>query len=680
MGASPGEDSRLRAEALREAIRHHNHRYYVLDEPEVPDAEYDRLMQELRALEESFPELVTPDSPTQRVGDSPLEAFGAVRHEQPMLSLDNVFDEAGFRAFDRRVRDRLGEEAEVLYCAEPKLDGVALSLLYENGVLVRGATRGDGTSGEDVTANVRTVPAIPLRLHGSGWPRRIEVRGEMYMPRAGFEAFNRRAVDSGEKTFVNPRNAAAGSLRQLDPRITARRPLAFCAYGVGVCSEALPPAQSAILARLRDWGFPQSPETRRCAGVEDCIAYHRTLLGRRAGLPHDIDGAVFKVDSLASQERLGFVARAPRWAVAFKFPAEEELTRVEGVDFQVGRSGALTPVARLAPVFVGGVTVSNATLHNMDEIERLGLRVGDTVIVRRAGDVIPQVVRVLPERRPADAGVVCLPLACPVCGSPVERVEGEAVARCTGNLLCAAQQREAILHFAARRAMDIDGLGERIVEQLLASALVRDVADLYALEPGVVAALERLGEKSAANLVEAIAKSRETTLERFLFALGMRDVGEATARALAQHFRALEPLMDAGVERLQQVPDVGPVVAGHVAGFFSEPRNRALVARLLAAGVRWPPVEAAADNAPLAGATVVLTGTLESMSRDEAGELLMRLGARVAGSVSAKTRLVVAGPGAGSKLAKAEALGIEVWDEARLLAFLEEHGGDRIRV
>lgn len=678
MGAVADEDPRHRAEALREAIRHHNYRYYVLDDPEVPDAEYDRLLQELRALEDAFPALVTPDSPTQRVGDAPLEAFGTVRHEQPMLSLDNVFDEAGFRAFDRRVRERLGEDAQIVYCAEPKLDGVALSLLYEHGLLVRGATRGDGSSGEDVTANVRTVPGIPLRLRGEGWPARLEVRGEVYMPRAGFEAFNRRAVASGEKTFVNPRNAAAGSLRQLDPRITARRPLAFCAYGVGICSDPLPPAQYAILQRLREWGLPGSPETRRCDGVEDGIDYHRTLLSRRAALPHDIDGAVFKVDALASQERLGFVARAPRWAVAFKFPAEEELTRVEGVDFQVGRSGALTPVARLAPVFVGGVTVSNATLHNMDEIERLGLQVGDTVIVRRAGDVIPQVVRVLPERRPADAGAVALPSACPVCGSPVERAEGEAVARCSGNLLCPAQQREAIRHFASRRAMDIDGLGERIVEQLLASGRVRDVADLYALEPAALAALERLGEKSAANLVAAIARSRETTLERFLFALGLRDVGEATARALAQDFRALEPLMAASVERLQQVPDVGPVVAGHVAAFFADPRNRALVARLLAAGVRWPPVEAAAEGAPLAGATVVLTGALESMSRDEAGARLMRLGARVAGSVSAKTRLVVAGPGAGSKLAKAEALGIEIWDEARLLAFLEAHGLNRI--
>jgi DNA ligase (NAD+) len=668
-------DPAAEIEALARAIRHHNHRYYVLDDPEVPDAEYDRLMRRLLALEGAHPELVREDSPTRRVGCAPLESFASVNHELPMLSLDNVFSEDEFRAFDRRVRDRLGSEEPVGYCCEPKLDGVALSLLYEDGALVRGATRGDGASGEDITANVRTIPTVPLRLLGEDAPARLEVRGEVCMPRAGFEAFNARARETGEKPFVNPRNAAAGSLRQLDPRITAKRPLEFFAYGIGIASGGAPAgSQTGILARLRDWGFRTSPDARLAEGVEACIDYYTGLLGRRATLARDIDGVVFKVDRLELQERLGFVARAPRWAVAHKFPAEEELTRLEDVEFQVGRTGAITPVARLAPVFVGGVTVSNATLHNMDEVARLGLMRGDTVIVRRAGDVIPQIVGVVAERRPAGATPVELPVRCPVCGSPVERAEGEAVARCSGTLVCPAQRREAILHFAARRAMDIDGLGERIVEQLVDTGLVRDVADLYALDVPRLAALERMGGKSAENLVAAIAASRETTLERFLFALGMREVGEATARALARHFGDLGPLMDADAVRLQQVPDVGPVVAGHVAAFFADPRNRALLARLREAGVRWPAVERPAQDAPLAGATVVLTGTLESMTRDEAGELLARLGARVAGSVSAKTRLVVAGPGAGSKLAKAEQLGIEVWDEARLLAFLADHG------
>ena len=669
-------DAAFRAEILqlRDALERHNHRYYVLDDPSVPDAEYDRLMGRLREIEAAHPHLVTPDSPSQRVGGAALDAFTSVRHEVPMLSLDNVFSEEEFRGFDRRVRERLGEQGDLRYCCEPKLDGLALSLLYENGVLVRGATRGDGTSGEDITANVRTIHSIPLRLRGAGWPLRLEVRGEVYMPRAGFETFNRRALETDGKTFVNPRNAAAGSLRQLDPRITAQRPLEFCAYGVGLSAEGLPPFQSLLLAQLREWGLRCSPEVRVATGVAECLAYYAEILRRRPTLPHDIDGIVFKVDSIALQERLGFVARAPRWAVAHKFPAEEEMTRVEDVEFQVGRTGAITPVARLTPVFVGGVTVSNATLHNMDEIERLGLMRGDTVIVRRAGDVIPQVARVVPERRPADATPVSLPLQCPACGSEVERVPGEAVARCTGTLVCPAQQREALRHFAARRAMDIDGLGEKVIDQLLGAGLVRDVADLYQLHVEPLAALDRMGRKSAENLVVAITRSKDTTLERFLFALGVREVGEATARALARHFGALEPLLAADAMRLQQVPDVGPVVAGHIASFGADPRNRALVSRLLDAGIRWPAVEMPAGGGPLEGASVVLTGTLESMSRETAGELLTRLGARVSGSVSAKTRLVVAGPGAGSKLTKAESLGIDIWDEERLLAFLRDHG------
>ena len=671
----PGSDADVRAEIgqLREELARHNHRYYVLDDPSVPDAEYDRLMRRLRELEAQHPELVTPDSPTQRVGGAALEAFTSVRHEVPMLSLDNVFSEDELRGFDRRVRERLVETGDIRYCCEPKLDGVALSLLYEQGLLVRGATRGDGSSGEDITANVRTIPSIPLRLRGEGWPARLEVRGEVYMPRAGFEAFNRRALDTDGKTFVNPRNAAAGSLRQLDPRITAQRPLEFCAYGVGVSTGGLPQRQSLLLAQLKEWGLRCSPEVRVADGVAACLAYYEDLLQRRPTLAHDIDGIVFKVDSIALQERLGFVARAPRWAVAHKFPADEEMTRLEDVEFQVGRTGAITPVARLAPVFVGGVTVSNATLHNMDEIERLGLMRGDTVIVRRAGDVIPQVARVVLERRPVDAMPVSLPQQCPACGSPIERLAGEAVARCTGNLLCPAQQREALLHFAARRAMDIDGLGEKVVEQLLAAGLVGDVADLYHLDVGSLALLDRMGRKSAENLVAAIGTSKATTLERFLFALGMREVGEATARALARHFGALESLLEADATRLQQVPDVGPIVAGHIAAFCADARNRALITRLLEAGVHWPAVETPSGGGPLEGASVVLTGTLESMTREAASERLGRLGARMSGSVSAKTRLVVAGPGAGSKLAKAEALGIEVWDEQQLLDYLQAH-------
>jgi DNA ligase (NAD+) len=671
----PGSDAAVRAEIgqLREELARHNHRYYVLDDPSVPDAEYDRLMRRLRELEAQHPELVTPDSPTQRVGGAALEAFTSVRHEVPMLSLDNVFSEDELRGFDRRVRERLVETGDIRYCCEPKLDGVALSLLYEQGLLVRGATRGDGSSGEDITANVRTIPSIPLRLRGEGWPARLEVRGEVYMPRAGFEAFNRLALDRDGKTFVNPRNAAAGSLRQLDPRITAQRPLEFCAYGVGVSTGGLPQRQSLLLAQLKEWGLRCSPEVRVADGVAACLAYYEDLLQRRPTLAHDIDGIVFKVDSIALQERLGFVARAPRWAVAHKFPADEEMTRLEDVELQVGRTGAITPVARLAPVFVGGVTVSNATLHNMDEIERLGLMRGDTVIVRRAGDVIPQVARVVLERRPVDAMPVSLPQQCPACGSPIERLAGEAVARCTGNLLCPAQQREALLHFAARRAMDIDGLGEKVVEQLLAAGLVGDVADLYHLDVGSLALLDRMGRKSAENLVAAIGTSKATTLERFLFALGMREVGEATARALARHFGALEPLLEADATRLQQVPDVGPIVAGPIAAFCADARNRALITRLLEAGVHWPAVEMPSGGGPLEGASVVLTGTLESMTREAASERLGRLGARMSGSVSAKTRLVVAGPGAGSKLAKAEALGIEVWDEQQLLDYLQAH-------
>jgi DNA ligase (NAD+) len=671
----PSPDAVAEIERLRDEIRDHNRRYYVLDDPLIPDSEYDRLLRRLQELEAAHPELVSADSPTQRVGAEPLAAFAAVRHEIPMLSLDNVFSAEELRAFDRRVRERLGDEGSVDYCCEPKLDGVAVSMLYEQGVLVRAATRGDGTTGEDITANVRTIASVPLRLPVARPPPRLEVRGEVYMPRKGFEAMNRRAGERGDKAFVNPRNAAAGSLRQLDPRVTAQRPLEFCAYGLGVLAGAEAPAtQSGTMAWLRELGICTSPELRVARGVEECLEYYARLQERRAALRYDIDGIVFKVDSVALQQRLGFVSRAPRWAVAHKFPAQEEMTTLLDVEFQVGRTGAITPVARLAPVFVGGVTVSNATLHNMDELRRLGVMLGDTVIVRRAGDVIPQVVRVVEDRRPPDARAIALPARCPVCGSPVEQGEGEAVARCSGGLVCAAQQKETIRHFASRRALDIEGLGEKLIEQLVDQGLVRNVADIYALDEATLARLERMGEKSARKLLGAIARSRSTTFERFLYALGMREVGEATALALARHFGTLEALEAADVEALQQVPDVGPVVAGHVVAFLAVPQNRVLIGRLRQAGIVWPAVEKPAASAPLAGKTVVLTGALETMTREEAGERLARLGARVAGSVSARTHIVVAGPGAGTKLARAGALGIEIWDEAQLLDFLRRNG------
>lgn len=659
--------------ALREAIRQHNHRYYVLDDPTVSDSEYDRLMRRLQALEATHPDLVTPDSPTRRVGGVALSTFTSVVHAVPMLSLDNAFGEADLRDFDRRVRERLGEvEAVIEYAGEPKLDGIAVSLRYEHGCLVRAATRGDGTTGEDITANVRTIASVPLRLLGDDCPALLDVRGEVFMPHAGFEAFNARARARGDKPFVNPRNAAAGSLRQLDPRVTAERPLDWYAYGLGqVSADGLPDTHAATLARLRDWGLPVSPALRVLVGVEACLAYYQEMQQCRNSLPYDIDGVVFKVNALHLRQRLGFVARAPRWAVACKFPAQEEMTRLLAVDFQVGRTGAITPVARLAPVFVGGATVSNATLHNMDEIARLDLHMGDTVIVRRAGDVIPQVAAVVAERRPADAMPVGLPSHCPVCGSVVERDADEAVARCSGGLVCAAQRKQAILHFAGRRAMDIDGLGERLVDQLVDGGLVRGLPDLYRLSADALAGLERMADKSATNLLAAIEHSKSTTLPRFLFALGIRQVGEATAKALAGHFGNLAALLAADADALQQVPDVGPVVAAHVHEFFANAANVAVIHALQAAGVHWPDLPPPARR-PLAGQTVVLTGTLVSMSRDTARGRLEALGAKVAGSVSAKTGRVIAGSGAGSKRAQAERLGVPVMDEPAFLIWLAE--------
>ncbi|TNF33417.1 MAG: NAD-dependent DNA ligase LigA [Gammaproteobacteria bacterium] len=668
MAASPSNE----IDALKSAIREHNHRYYVLDEPSITDSEYDRLFQRLQALEAQYPELKTPDSPTQRVGAAPLSAFAQVRHSVPMLSLDNAFAEDDFVAFDRRAHERLKSDAPLQYACEPKLDGIAVSLRYEHGVLVSAATRGDGTTGEDITVNVRTIPSVPLALMGKGWPAVLEVRGEVFMPKAGFEALNAKARQNGDKVFVNPRNAAAGSLRQLDSRITAQRPLDWYAYGLGsIEGGTLPDTHSEVMQALRGWGCPVNPEAVVANGLEDCHRYYQRMQERRAQLPYDIDGLVFKVNRFDLQERLGFVSRAPRWAIAWKFPAQEEMTRLLDVEFQVGRTGALTPVARLEPVFVGGVTISNATLHNMDEIGRLGLCCGDTVIVRRAGDVIPQVVSVVTERRPADARAIVLPAYCPVCGSPVERDPEQAVARCMGGLVCAAQQKEAIKHFAARRAMDIEGLGSKLVDQLVDAGLVRHLPDLYRLQLQDLAELDRMGEKSALNVLQAIEASKATTLPRFLFALGIREVGEATARALAHHFGSLEALLAADEQRLQAVPDVGPVVASHLLAFLNDERNRLIIKDLVDSGIHWPAIEVAASK-PLDGKTLVLTGTLESMTRDEAKEQLQGLGAKVSGSVSAKTDLVIAGPGAGSKLAKAEALAVPVVDEKGLQDLLAD--------
>ena len=662
-----------RIDELRATIEHHDYRYHVLDDPEISDAEYDRLMIELRALEAQHPELVTPDSPTQRVGAAPLSGFAEVVHRVPMLSLENAFSEEEVRAFDRRVRERLDAAAGALdYAAEPKLDGLAISITYRDGRLVQAATRGDGTRGEDVTANIRAIRGTPLRLRGRP-PPLLEVRGEVYMPLEGFARMNEAAVARGEKTFVNPRNAAAGAVRQLDPKISASRPLGIFLYGVGMTEGwTIPARHSELLAELRGFGLRTCPQAEVVQGIDGCLAYFARIGAARARLPYQIDGVVYKVDRRDWQEQLGFVSRAPRWALAHKFPADEAETTVAAVEFQVGRTGAVTPVARLEPVFVGGVTVSNATLHNIDEVQRKDVRVGDTVVIRRAGDVIPEVVRVVAGRRHAHAKPVELPAHCPVCGSPVVRLEGEAIARCTGGFRCRAQRREALKHYAARRALDIDGLGDAIVDQLVERDLVRSPADLYSLDAGTLADLERMGEKSAQNLVAAIAASRETTLPRLLFGLGIRDVGESTALALAQHFGDIDALMAADETQLQQVPDVGPVVAGHVARFFADPANRAVVAALRAHGVHWPPIAAPrAELAPLGGLTFVLTGKLAQLTREAATEALTALGAKVAGSVSKKTSYVVAGEEAGSKLDKARALGVPVIDEAELAAILE---------
>ncbi len=671
--ASPEQIQRVAD--LRSAIEDHNYRYYVLDDPRIPDAEYDRLFRELQQLESEFPELASDESPTRRVGSSVETSFAEVVHRIPMLSLDNAFSEDELRDFDRRVRERLGTEDGVEYVCEPKLDGLAVSLHYEHGLLTRAATRGDGYAGEDITANIRTIPSIPLKLRGEQVPELVEVRGEVYMPKAGFEKLNQKLANQGEKTFVNPRNAAAGSLRQKKSTVTAKRPLEMCAYSVAVTDEAeLPDTHWEGLQRVRDWGFRVNPEMRLAQGVEDCLTAYSELMDKRDSLPYEIDGIVFKVNRLDLQNRLGFVSRAPRWAIAHKFPAQEELTVIEDVEFQVGRTGAVTPVARLKPVFVGGVTVSNATLHNMDEIRRLDARIGDTVFIRRAGDVIPQVVKVVVEKRPADAREVHLPTQCPVCQSDVVQIEGEAVARCSGGLYCPAQRKEAIRHYASRKALDIEGLGDKWIDILINHELVQTVADLYRLKKQDLTGLERMGDKSAGNLIAAIDRSRNPVLWRFLYALGIREVGEATAKALASHFGTLEAIAEADEETLQTVPDVGPIVAGHIRSFFEQPHNQETLAALKAAGLVWQEEEVVEGEAPLQGQTWVLTGAMAQLTRDEAKEKLERLGAKVAGSVSKKTACVVAGEAAGSKLAKAEKLEIPVLDEAAFLDLLRDHG------
>ena len=670
-----------RAAALRAEIERHNRAYYVLDQPTIPDAEYDTLFRELQTLESAHPELMTADSPTQRVGGAPLPEFGKLTHRVPMLSLNNAFSEEEVAAFDRRCRESLGAaEDSIDYAVEPKFDGLAVTLIYDRGLFVQGATRGDGTTGEDVTQNLRTVRNIPLHLTGVQIPARLEVRGEVLIPRRDFERLNAQQRELGGREFVNPRNAAAGSLRQLDPKITAARPLHFFAYGV---AEITHPAasHSELMDQLSAWGLPVAGERDVVRGLTGLLGYYARIGAARERLPYDIDGVVYKVNRLADQEQLGFVSRAPRFAIAHKFPAQEATTRVLAIEVQVGRTGALTPVARLAPVFVGGVTLTNATLHNQDEIARKDVRIGDTVIVRRAGDVIPEVVAVVPELRPQDAQpydlLAAIGRVCPACGSRVERPEDEIILRCTGGLYCPAQRKRSLAHFASRLALDIEGLGEKLVGQLVDAGIVRTPADLYRLDPATLAGLERMGEKSAGNLLAAIEKSKQTTLSRFIYALGIRNVGEATAKDLARHFGRLEPLLAADEAQLMRVPEVGPVVAASIRNFCAEAHNLDVIEQLLAAGVHWPDAQPAAvvDSAPLgklAGKSFVLTGTLPSLTREAAKEMIEALGGRVAGSVSKKTDFVVAGADAGSKLERARQLGVAVIDEAQLLEILEQ--------
>ena len=658
-------------DTLRQDLRRYEYEYHVLDNPTIPDAEYDRLFHQLKALEAAHPELITADSPTQRVGAKPLSGFAQIRHEIPMLSLDNAFSDEEFYAFVKRIEDRLIRLPEPLtFCCEPKLDGLAVSILYVNGVLTQAATRGDGTTGEDITANIRTIRNIPLQLLMDNPPARLEVRGEVFMPHEGFERLNQQALEKGEKTFANPRNAAAGSLRQLDPKITSKRPLVLNAYGIGIAEGVdLPNTHYDRLQWLKSIGIPVNPEIRLCNGTDEVLDFYRDIQNKRSSLGYDIDGTVLKINDIALQDKLGFISNAPRWAIAYKFPPQEELTRLNDVEFQVGRTGAITPVAKLEPVFVAGVTVSNATLHNGDEIERLDIAIGDTVVIRRAGDVIPQIIGVLHDRRPADARPIIFPETCPVCDSAIVRIEGEAVARCTGGLFCAAQRKEALKHFVSRKAMDIDGVGGKLIEQLVDRELIHTPADLFKLDLTTLTRLERMGTKSAENALASLEKAKNTTLARFIFALGIREVGEATALNLANHFKTLEALQNADLEALQQVPDVGEVVANRILAFWHEPHNVAVVNDLIAQGVHWETVETkeVTENR-FKGKTVVLTGTLTQMGRNEAKALLQDMGAKVSGSVSAKTDFVIAGDAAGSKLTKAQELGVTVLTEEEFLA------------
>jgi len=658
-------------DTLRQDLRRYEYEYHVLDNPTIPDAEYDRLFHQLKALEAAHPELITADSPTQRVGAKPLSGFAQIRHEIPMLSLDNAFSDEEFYAFVKRIEDRLIRLPEPLtFCCEPKLDGLAVSILYVNGVLTQAATRGDGTTGEDITANIRTIRNIPLQLLMDNPPARLEVRGEVFMPHAGFERLNQQALEKGEKTFANPRNAAAGSLRQLDPKITSKRPLVLNAYGIGIAEGVdLPNTHYDRLQWLKSIGIPVNPEIRLCNGTDEVLDFYRDIQNKRSSLGYDIDGTVLKINDIALQEKLGFISKAPRWAIAYKFPAQEELTRLNDVEFQVGRTGAITPVAKLEPVFVAGVTVSNATLHNGDEIERLDIAIGDTVVIRRAGDVIPQIIGVLHDRRPADARPIIFPETCPVCDSAIVRIEGEAVARCTGGLFCAAQRKEALKHFVSRKAMDIDGVGGKLIEQLVDRELIHTPADLFKLDLTTLTRLERMGAKSAENALASLEKAKNTTLARFIFALGIREVGEATALNLANHFKTLEALQNADLEALQQVPDVGEVVANRILAFWQEPHNVAVVNDLIQQGVHWDDVEVKEVGENLfKGKTVVLTGTLTQMGRNEAKALLQEMGAKVSGSVSSKTDFVIAGDAAGSKLTKAQELGVTVLTEEEFWA------------
>lgn len=671
-----------RIQQLREQLNAYSHQYYVLDAPTVPDAEYDRLYRELEGLEEEYPESVSSDSPTQKVGAKPLASFDQVSHEKPMLSLDNAMNEDELIDFERKVKDRLKNTAinhqDLEYACEPKLDGLAVSILYEEGQLVQAATRGDGSTGENITLNVRTIKNVPLSLRGTDFPKRVEVRGEIYIPKAGFEKLNQIARENDDKVFANPRNAAAGSLRQLDSRITAKRPLEFCAYSIGIVSEefTLPTKHDEILQRIKHWGLKINSDMAVVSGIQNCVAYFAELGQKRDGLDYDIDGIVFKINDLDIQQQLGFVARAPRWAIAAKFPAQEEMTLLEDVDFQVGRTGALTPVARLKPVHVAGVIVSNATLHNMDEIARLGVKVGDTVVIRRAGDVIPQVVSVVMEKRPSSVTDIIMPTLCPICDSKVERIESEAVARCSGGLYCGAQRKEAIKHFASRKALDVDGLGDKLVELLVDADLIDSFDDLFHLNVEDVAALERMAEKSAQNLLDALEAAKTTTLGRFLYALGIREVGVTTAQNLADYFGFLERIQQADEATLLAVPDVGEIVAKHILAFFGEAHNQSIIEQLQKAGLNWPESEpvSAAETAelPLAGKVYVITGTLSEMGRDDAKQYLQGLGGKVTGSVSAKTDCLIAGEKAGSKLTKAQGLGIDILDEAGFIELLRQ--------